>query len=43
MAGAASNDEEMISSINITPLVDIFLVLLIATFVVRAFRGRSVL
>ena len=29
MAGSASNDEEMISSINITPLVDIFLVLLI--------------
>ena len=29
MAGAASNDEEVISSINITPLVDIFLVLLI--------------
>jgi len=29
MAGAVGNDEEMISSINITPLVDIFLVLLI--------------
>ena len=29
MAAAASNDDEMISSINITPLVDIFLVLLI--------------
>ncbi|MCB9497231.1 MAG: biopolymer transporter ExbD [Fibrobacteria bacterium] len=29
MAGAVNNDEEMISSINITPLVDIFLVLLI--------------
>jgi biopolymer transport protein TolR len=29
MAAATSNDEEIISSINITPLVDIFLVLLI--------------
>jgi len=29
MAAATSGDEEMISSINITPLVDIFLVLLI--------------
>ena len=29
MAGAVGNDEEMISAINITPLVDIFLVLLI--------------
>lgn len=29
MAAAVGNDEEMISSINITPLVDIFLVLLI--------------
>jgi biopolymer transport protein ExbD len=29
MAAAAGNDEEIISSINITPLVDIFLVLLI--------------
>ncbi len=29
MAAATSNDEEMISAINITPLVDIFLVLLI--------------
>ena len=29
MAAAAQNDDEMISTINITPLVDIFLVLLI--------------
>ena len=29
MAAAAGNDEDIISSINITPLVDIFLVLLI--------------
>jgi biopolymer transport protein ExbD len=29
MAAATNNDEEIISSINITPLVDIFLVLLI--------------
>ena len=29
MAAATTNDEEIISSINITPLVDIFLVLLI--------------
>jgi biopolymer transport protein TolR len=29
MAAATGNDEEIISSINITPLVDIFLVLLI--------------
>jgi len=29
MTAAPSNDDEMISSINITPLVDIFLVLLI--------------
>ena len=29
MAAAAPNDDEIISSINITPLVDIFLVLLI--------------
>jgi biopolymer transport protein TolR len=29
MAAATQNDDEMISSINITPLVDIFLVLLI--------------
>jgi len=29
MAASTQNDEEMISSINITPLVDIFLVLLI--------------
>lgn len=29
MAAATSNDEDIISSINITPLVDIFLVLLI--------------
>ena len=29
MAAATGNDDEMISSINITPLVDIFLVLLI--------------
>lgn len=29
MAGAAQNDEDIIASINITPLVDIFLVLLI--------------
>ena len=40
MAAAAQNDDEMITSINVTPLVDITLVLLIifmvtATYIVR--------